>query len=44
MKKFAFLLLVFSLLLCLPLAVQATEEGHNHCVCGGAAESVGDHT
>ncbi len=45
MRKLMTILLSVMLLLCLPLAVQAEEPTHeDHCVCGGAAVGVGDHT
>ena len=45
MKKLLTVLLAVMLLLCLPLAAQAEEPAHtDHCVCGGAAVGVGDHT
>ncbi len=44
MKKLVTMLLILTLLLCLPIVAQGAQESHTHCVCGGAAEGVGDHT
>lgn len=44
MKKLITMLLILTLLLCLPIVAQGAQEEHIHCVCGGAAEGVGDHT
>jgi len=45
MRKLLTVFLAILVLACLPLAVQAEEPTHeDHCVCGGAAVGVGDHT
>ena len=45
MRKILTALTAALLLLCLPLAAQAKEPAHtDHCICGGAAVGVGDHT
>ena len=42
-KKLLMMILVITLLLCLPFVAKGAEETHSHCICGGAAEGVGDH-